>query len=79
MSEVYQLPVHQPRRGLTPLTKQELDVLQAVADGALLKELPNRPQEKSTPYNVAYRFRLKLGAVSNAHAVAIAFREGLIR
>ena len=63
-----------------PISKAEREVLQALADGAILKVLAD---ERSVSYNCIVRqtamMRRKLGANSTEHAVAIGFRTGLLR
>lgn len=67
------------RRGKLPkldLTPAEIQVLQRMANGEKYQDI-HRWDSKTRHYLMAaYR---KLGAVSGAHAIALAFRKGLIK
>ena len=57
------------------LSKRELELLEAVADGKSYKHMGNERTVKGQ----FYILRSKLGAYNNAHALVIAFRQGLLR
>ena len=64
----------------TPLTYRERDVLSGLADGETAKETARRLHLSSETVR-AYRKRViaKLGARNGPHAVAEAFKRGIIR
>jgi DNA-binding NarL/FixJ family response regulator len=62
------------------LTEREFEVLRLVADGLSNKEIAGRlTVAMETVKSYVRRLTLKLDARSRAHAVAIAFRRGLLR
>ncbi len=62
------------------LTPRESEALQALADGAVQKTLPEQMGIcASVVEHHLRRARLRLGARSTPHAVALALRQGLIK
>jgi len=57
------------------LTPRELELLQAAADGKANKQLGSNEQTVKNQFRSIF---IKLGADNRAHAVAIAFRRGMI-
>lgn len=66
-----------PRRKVTP---RELEVLELVADGHSTREIARRlwVTEETVKTHIR-RLHDRLGARTRAHAVAIAFRAGILR
>ena len=66
-----------PRRKITP---RELDVLRLVAEGLSTREIAARLwiTEETVKTHIR-RLHDRLGARTRAHAVAIAFRSGILR
>jgi DNA-binding NarL/FixJ family response regulator len=63
-----------------PLTPREAEVLRAVAEGHSAREIARRLDvSPKTVDNHKHRIYAKLGVQSQAHAVAVATRAGLIR
>jgi two-component system nitrate/nitrite response regulator NarL len=63
-----------------PLTKTEIETLQAVADGDRSADVATRRGiTEATVKNTVWRVCQKLGADSRAHAVAVGFRAGIIK
>ena len=63
-----------------PLTKTEIETLQAVADGDRSADVAARKGiTEATVKNTVWRVCQKLGADGRAHAVALGFRRGILR
>jgi DNA-binding NarL/FixJ family response regulator len=62
-----------------PLTTTEIETLQAVDDGDRSADVAVRRGIAVAVKNCIWRVCQKLGADSRAHAVAVAFRAGLIK
>ncbi len=61
------------------LTRWEVGVLQKLANGASRKEFVTQTRSIDSVYNMIRIIRLKLGARSSEHAIAIGYREELIK
>jgi DNA-binding CsgD family transcriptional regulator len=76
----FHLPARfQPKAKPFGLTAFELAVLQKLADGYRLKELASHNRTAARMHHIAYLMRVKMRAITTEHAVAIAFREGLVK
>jgi DNA-binding CsgD family transcriptional regulator len=69
-----------PLRTPGPLSRRETEVLQLIADGLTSEPIAARLWlSVETVKSHVGAIHAKLGAHSRAHAVAIAFRQGLLR
>ena len=63
-----------------PLTPRQVQILQLIAEGLSNEQIANRLRlSAETVKSHVSAVHAKLGADSRAHAVAIAFRHGLLR
>lgn len=79
--EPYQRHRPRGRPAMLALTYTQSTILQAIADGSSLEEIPKKTSIIIT-YDSArsqlHLARIKLGATTTAHAVAIAMRKGIV-
>lgn len=61
------------------LTHLQVEMLQRLADGEQLKHMTTTMRGARCMWNMAWRIRMQMAAVNNAHAVAKALREGIIK
>lgn len=68
------------RRLGAPLSPQQATILRLVSDGFSADEIAGRTGvAASTTHAVMANVRAKLGARSNPHAVAVAYRKGILQ
>lgn len=61
------------------LTHLQVELLQRLANGEQLKEMVTANRDVRCMWHQAWKIRMQMAATHNAHAVAMALREGIIK